>query len=54
MRSKSLRDARRAGEKTTHSQPMVSARQATKMAMLRAREGNISAKARLRAFQSDM
>jgi len=30
-----LRDARRAGEKTTHSQPMVSARQATKMAMLR-------------------
>ena len=55
MRSSNLRDARRAGEKTTpatrdsgeghrgwrkrrrgaHSQPMVSARQATKMAMLR-------------------
>ena len=34
MRSSNLRDARRAGEKTTHSQPMVSARQATKMAML--------------------
>lgn len=35
MRSKSLRDARRAGEKITHSHPNERQRQATKIAMLR-------------------
>jgi len=35
MRSKSLRDARRAGEKTTISHFIVRARQAAKMPMLK-------------------
>jgi hypothetical protein len=35
MRSRSLREARRAGEKMTHSHPNERQRQATKMAMLR-------------------
>ena len=42
MRSSSLREARRAGENTTHSHPMVSARQATKMAMLRSQRSCVS------------